>query len=161
LRSACRVREGNSLRSNKALFSTSLDHGTVNRCNYYRAPIAKPHTSSTDQVAFAWYFVENIFSKRCTLWSARDCRHIFPQCICEWTVCALKMVRESMTRKIVVWCHGSKNLFLWYSFLFEQINHIQTAVCGHPQLSLQCRLQNRISFEVFDRYFCKVETRAC
>jgi len=32
---------------------------------------------------------------------------------------------------------------------------------GHPQLSLKCRLPNCISFDVFDRCFCKVETRAC
>jgi len=30
--------------------------------------------SSTVQVAFGWYFIQNIFSKRCTFWSARECR---------------------------------------------------------------------------------------
>jgi len=45
--------------------------------------------------------------------------------------------------------------------VFEQINHIRTAVRGHPQLSLKCRLPNRIRFDVFDRRFCKVQTRAC
>jgi len=44
---------------------------------------------------------------------------------------------------------------------FDQTNKIRTAVHGHPQLSLKCRLPNRISLDVFDRYFCKVETRAC
>jgi len=45
--------------------------------------------------------------------------------------------------------------------MFEQINHVRTTVHGHPQLSLMCRLPNRISFDVFDRCFCKVETRVC
>jgi len=43
--------------------------------------------------------------------------------------------------------------------MFEQINRIRTAVHGHPQLSLKCRLSNRVSFDVFDQCFCKVETR--
>jgi len=30
--------------------------------------------SSTVQVAFAWYFVQNIVSKQCTFWSTRECR---------------------------------------------------------------------------------------
>jgi len=45
---------------------------------------------------------------------------------------------------------------------FEQIkciNHTRTAVHDHPQLSLKCRLPSRTSFDVFDRCFCKVETR--
>jgi len=58
-----------------------LDHGTVDRCNYCKAFIAKLHASSTVQVAFAWYFVENIFSKRCAFWSAKEYRRIFPQYI--------------------------------------------------------------------------------
>jgi len=48
--------------------------------------------------------------------------------------------------------------------MFEQIkliNHIRTAVHDHPQLSLKRRQPNRISFDVFDRCFCKVETRVC
>ena len=40
------------------------------------------------------------FSQQCTFRSARECRHIFPQCICEWTICAVKMVRVS---KKVCW----------------------------------------------------------
>jgi len=40
--------------------------------------------------------------------------------------------------------------------IFEQINHMQTVVHGHPQLSLKRRLPNRISFEVFGRCFCKL-----
>ena len=56
-----------------------LDHGTVNRCNYCKATIAKLQSISTVEVAFAWYFVENIFSKRCAFWFERKYRHIFPQ----------------------------------------------------------------------------------
>jgi len=41
--------------------------------------------------AFVWYF-----------WSAREYVHIFPQYICELTICAVKMVRETLTKKIVV-----------------------------------------------------------
>jgi len=48
-----------------------------------------------------------------------------------------------------------------HQFMFEQINHMQTTVHGHPHLSLMCRLSNRISFNVLDRCFCKVETRPC
>ena len=69
-------------------------------------------------------------------------------------------------------CHMRKNaylrclkiiflVFFWYNFLFEHIEHIQTAAHGHSQLCLKCRLPNRISFEVFDWCFGKVETRAC
>jgi len=41
------------------------------------------------------------------------------------------------------------------------MNHIRTAVHDHPQFSLKCRLRNRISFDVFDRCFYKVEMRIC
>ena len=41
-----------------------------------------------------------------------------------------------------------------------EINHIQTAVYGHPQWSLKC-WPNRISYDVFARCFNKVETTAC
>jgi len=46
-------------------------------------------------------------------------------------------------------------MFLWYNFLSEQIKHIRTGIHGHPQLSLKCRLPNRISFDVFDRCSAK------
>jgi len=36
----------------------------------------------------------------------------------------------------------------------------RTVVHGHPQLSPKCRQSNHISFDVFDRCCCKVETRA-
>jgi len=45
--------------------------------------------------------------------------------------------------------------------VFEQtkwVNHIRTAVRDHP---LKCRLPNRISCDVFDRWFCKAETTVC
>jgi len=72
------------------------------------------------------------------------------------------MARESMTKKIIVQCHGSKKIvFLWFNFMFEQINHIRTAVHGHAQLFLKCRLPNCINFDIFDWCFCEVETRAC
>jgi len=45
--------------------------------------------------------------------------------------------------------------------MFEQINHIRTTVPDHSHLSLKCRQPNRISFDVFDRCFRKVETRVC
>jgi len=48
-----------------------LHYGRVNWCNYCTAIIANLQSSSTVQVAFAWYFVENIFSKRCAFWYAR------------------------------------------------------------------------------------------
>jgi len=54
-----------------------------------------------------------------------------------------------------------KDRFFWYNFLFEQIIHIRTAVHGHPQLSLKCKLPNRIWFDVFDRCFLKGGTREC
>ena len=58
---------------------------------------------------------------------------------------------ESVWEKILL-CSitvAKGSYFLWYNFLFEQINHIRTAVHGHPQLCLKFRLPNRISFEVF------------
>jgi len=54
-----------------------------------------------------------------------------------------------------------KDRFLWYNFLFKQINHIRTAVHGHPQLSRKCGLPSQIRFNVFDRCFREVEPRAC
>jgi len=45
--------------------------------------------------------------------------------------------------------------------LIKVANHIRTTVHDHPQLSLRCRLPNHINFDVFDRCFCKVETRVC
>jgi len=73
-----------------------LDHGTANRCNYCKAIIEKLQSSSTVQVDFAWYFVENIFSERCAFWSAKDCRldFSFLNAYSGWTICAVKMVRE-------------------------------------------------------------------
>jgi len=35
----------------------------------------------------------------------------FPQYICEWPICAVKMVREVTTKNIVGWCRGSKKIF--------------------------------------------------
>jgi len=52
-------------------------------------------------------------------------------------------------------------IFFGINFLFEQINRLRTAVRGHPQLPLKCRLPNLISFDVFDRCFCKFDARAC
>ena len=48
--------------------------------------------------------------------------------------------------------------------MFEQIklvNDMRTAVHNNAHLSLTCRLPNHICFDVFDRCFCKVETRVC
>ena len=45
--------------------------------------------------------------------------------------------------------------------LFKLVNHIRATIHGHPQLFLKHKLPNRICFGVFDRCFCKVETRAC
>jgi len=42
----------------------------------------------------------------------------------------------------------------------EQIKHIRTVVHSQPN-SLKCKLANRISFNVFDRCFCRVETKSC
>jgi len=58
-------REGSSLTVDQTKRCRLLDHGTVNRCNYCKAPIAKLQSTSTVLVAFAWYFVEKIFAKRC------------------------------------------------------------------------------------------------
>jgi len=72
---------------------------------------------------------------------------------------------ESLSQKrwlcIVSHCHGSKKMFFCDKLPFEQINHIRTAVRSDTRLSLKCRLPNRITFDVCDRCFCKVETRAC
>jgi len=58
-------------------------------------------------------------------------------------------------------CDGSKKIvFFVIQLLFEQINRIRTTVHGDPQLSLECTMLNRISFDVFDRCFYKVATRA-
>jgi len=43
----------------------------------------------------------------------------------------------------------------------NQIKYTRTAIHGHPQPSLKCRLTSGIGFDVFDQWFCKVETRAC
>jgi len=38
-----------------------------------------------------------------------------------------------------------KDRFLSYNLLFQQTKYMRTAVHGHPQLALKCRLPNRIS----------------
>jgi len=53
------------------------------------------------------------------------------------------------------WC------FKTFQSRSRSLNHIRTYVHGHAQLSLKCRPPNRINFDIFDRCFCKVETRAC
>jgi len=135
-----------------------LDHGTVTRCNYCKASIAKLQSTSTVQVAFTWYFVEKVFSKRCAFWSARECRHIFPQrqYICEWTICAVKMVRESVTKRLLCGVTVAKISFICVNFLFEQINQIRTAAHGHPQW----RHRHSGSARVFD-YDLYCRTWAC
>jgi len=73
-------------------------------------------------------------------------------------------LRESMTKTIVVRYHGSKSIVFFVIQLSVWTNlttHQPPHMIGHPQLSLKCRLPNCISFDVFDRCFCKVETRAC
>jgi len=41
--------------------------------------------------------------------------------------------------------------------IFKQINHVRTAVHGHPQLSLKCRLPNRINFDILTGASTKLE----
>jgi len=45
-----------------------------------------------------------------------------------------------MTKMIVFFCDTT---------CFEQINYIRTAVPEHAQLSLKCRLPNRINFDLY------------
>jgi len=66
------------------------------------------------------------------------------------------------TPTAVTWSERLKIRFLWYYSLSEQINHIlKSPFIVTPNWSLKCRLPNRISFDVFRRCFCKVETTAC
>ena len=69
-------------------------------------------------------------------------RHIFPQYIHEWAICAVMMFRESMTKNCCVVSRQQKIVFLWYNFMFKQINHIRTAVHGHPNClwSVGCQI---------------------
>jgi len=90
---------GFRIKPKRYMRTPALDHGTVQSCNYCTTPIAKLQSSRTVQVAFAWCFVYNNVSQRCTFWSARECRHIIPHYICEWTICAVKAVRECMRNR--------------------------------------------------------------
>jgi len=66
--------------------------------------------------------------------------------------------------KIVVWCHGSQKIvFCDTAFWLNKLTTYEPPhmVIGHSQLPLKCRLSNRISFDLFYRCICKVETRAC
>jgi len=87
----------------------------------------RPWSSGTVQVVVAWYFVENIFSKRCTFWSARECKHNFPQYMLYVNG---RFVQWRWSETLKKWLFGgvtvAKRSFLWYNFLFEQLNHIWT-----------------------------------
>jgi len=75
-------------------------------------------------------------------------RHIVLQYICEWTIYALKMVRESMTKRLLCSVTVEKmSFFCDITFCLNMLTTIRSAVRGHPQLSLKCRLRNRISFD--------------
>jgi len=65
-----------------------VSHGTVNRCSYCKAPIAKfsQFGSSCFCVIFHWTFFLNGVR-----FDLREHWHIFPQYICEWMMCAVKI----------------------------------------------------------------------
>ena len=116
--------------------------------------------SATVQVSFVWYFVENIFSKRCTFWSARECRHIFRQYIglCEWTICAVKMVRESMTKRWLCSVAVATIPFLCdTTFCLNKLTTYEPPYMVTPDClwSVGCQIVSS-----FDQCFYKVETRA-
>jgi len=72
-----------------------------------------------------------------------------------------RTIRQQVTQFASAGTEADMSELQSHHCMFEQINHTATAVHGHPQLSLKCRLPNRIRFDVFDRCFCKVETRSC
>ena len=63
------------------LRSTALDHGTVNRCNYCKAPIEKTSSSTVQvvlrDISLRTYFLNGV------RFDLRECKHILPQYICE------------------------------------------------------------------------------
>jgi len=83
--------------------------------------------------------------------------HLLP-CHCYATKTNSRTIRQQVLTICLCW---QRSELQSHHCMFEQINHIGTAVHGHPQLSLKWRLPNRIRFDVFDPCFCKVQTRAC
>ena len=65
--------------------------------------------------------------------------------------------RKSLLCRVTV---AKRSIFCDETFCLNKLNYIRTAVHGHSQFSLKCRLPNRIRFDVFDQCFCKIETRA-
>ena len=151
-------------------------HETVNWCNYCKAPMAKLHSSSTVHVAFAWYFFENIFSKWCTFWSARECRHIFPQYICEQS-CGV-VVGVAMSQRFLggvgfltalgvgvgffVWLRKSRSIIFyitllngefllkWYNFLCNFYWNREVLLCTTPHLRGWCKKKfSTVAFHLF------------
>ena len=86
--------------------------------------------------------------------------HLLPY-YCYATKTSRKTIRQEISQFASAGKGADMSELQSHHCMFEQINHIGTAVHGHPQLSLKCRLKNRIRFDVFDRCFCKGETRAC
>ena len=126
-----------------------LDHGTVITCNYYKAIIAKLQSSNTILVAFAWYFVENKFSKRGAFWSARD--FSFLNTYSGWTICAVQLVRE----------YDKKDCFFVIQRFLNWLTTYAPPYQDTPNClwSAACQIVSILTF--IDRCFCKVETRAC
>jgi len=64
-------------------------HATVDRCNSCEALVANLQSSSPVEIALRDISLRTFCSEWFTFWSATECRHIFPQYICEWTICAV------------------------------------------------------------------------
>jgi len=154
LRSVCRDRDGISLRSTSCC---PLDHGTVKRCNYCKAVIAKLQSSSTVQVALRDTSLRTLFLNRVHFDLLESVDISFLNTYVNGRFVQWRWSESLWQKKLMCSVTVAKSsFFLWYNFLFEQTNHIRTAVHGHPQLPLKCRLPNRISSGAIDRCFCKV-----
>ena len=99
-------------------------------------------------------------SKMPTIVTWSECERLL-SCYCYATKTNSRTIPEQVSQPASAGKGADMSELQSHHCVFEQINDIGTAVHGHLQLFLKCRLPNHISFDIFDRCFCKVETRAC
>jgi len=138
-----------------------LDHGKVKRCNFSEAAIAKLQSSSAvlllRDISLRTFFLNGV--------SFDLFESVLNTCVngrfVQWRWSASLWQKRILSSVTV----AKRSFFCNTTFCLNKLTKYKppynVTLQGRPHLSLKCRLPNRNSFDVFDRCFCKVETRAC